>query len=316
MELYNINQVQSHDHQPFIEANTVPMDLATLTEDHIIPVFSKDNTPLISQSDFINSFVDEARAYYGEASDPEIRVSHPIKGRIPSARNKRANELEPHEKTIYYQRMMFVTRIKSNNLLRNGQEFDLIAGGIKAYNQDRLDSFGSKSQHFNLFIGIQVKVCANMSVFTDGTNLKAGATSLGELSNLTKRLFRNYTLESQLTNLEELPNYALDEDQFAHFVGRCRIYHNMAYKSKKHLPELLLGDSQISSVTGGYLDDKHFSHDNGFINLWSLYNLFTAANKSSYIDKSLERNVNAFDMVKGLKHGLDGDDFWYLNGRS
>ncbi len=299
------------EHKPFIEANTEHMTLEEIKEDHIIPVFTKDNTPLISQYELIELFDEEIRNQGKDPSQPEIRVSHPIKGRIPSARNKNAAELLPHEKTLYYQRMMFVLRLTHKDHL-NGNEVQVIAGGIKAYNQDKLHSNKDTQQHFKLFIGLQVKVCCNLCVWTDGAALDVKANSLYELRNQMKDLIAGYDPFLQIDAMEGWNEYALDEDQFAYFMGRCRLYHQMPYKQQKQLPELLLSDTQLSSVVSSYYTDEHFKQDNGFIDLWSLYNLFTAANKSSYIDKALERNTNAAQMVSQLKGALEGNDFWYL----
>ena len=42
---------------------------------------------------------------------PSIRVSHQIKGRVPSAIGKPVKELKENEKTIYYERMAFLIEI-------------------------------------------------------------------------------------------------------------------------------------------------------------------------------------------------------------
>ncbi|MCB0777912.1 MAG: DUF3871 family protein, partial [Chitinophagaceae bacterium] len=50
------------------------------------------------------------------------------------------------------------------------------------------------------------------------------------------------------------------------------------------------------------------------INLWKLYNLFTSANKSTYIDSFLDRSVNAFQFVEQVRKAVDeGAACWYLN---
>lgn len=45
---------QSSTELPFIVANTSPMSMFELEHAHIIPVFVKDNEPVISHQDFIN----------------------------------------------------------------------------------------------------------------------------------------------------------------------------------------------------------------------------------------------------------------------
>ena len=86
-----------------------------IRERHIIPVFIKDNETVISHSDFIEATFQAAREIFHSETilRPSIRLSHPIKGRIPEAKNKPANELQEHEKTLYYERMAFVIEIPS-----------------------------------------------------------------------------------------------------------------------------------------------------------------------------------------------------------
>lgn len=92
----------------FIEANTQEVTLQHLQQDCIIPSFASMEETISHQS-FIGAVVDAAKDYFhGEQFDmPEIRISHPINGRIPSALGKKASELTDEEKTLFYQRMCF-----------------------------------------------------------------------------------------------------------------------------------------------------------------------------------------------------------------
>ena len=54
---------------------------------------------------------------------PQIRLSHPIKGRIPEAKNKSASELQEHEKTIYYERMAFTIGFHPFRRLSMGTDY-------------------------------------------------------------------------------------------------------------------------------------------------------------------------------------------------
>ena len=59
------------------------MDLETIQNDHIIPVFARDNEPCISHAQFIETVERAAEDYFNELpSIPAIRVSHEVKGRI------------------------------------------------------------------------------------------------------------------------------------------------------------------------------------------------------------------------------------------
>src|SRR5688572_7632241 len=89
--------------KPFIESNTIEYTLEEIRNKHIIPVFIKDNEPLISHADFIESATQiVADMFNGETIlKPNIRLSHPIKGRTPEAKDKPASELKENEKTIH-----------------------------------------------------------------------------------------------------------------------------------------------------------------------------------------------------------------------
>lgn len=47
-----------------------------------------------------------ADIYLGSILRPSIRLSHPIVGRIPEAKDKPAIDLAEYEKTIYYENLM------------------------------------------------------------------------------------------------------------------------------------------------------------------------------------------------------------------
>ena len=94
-------------------ANTETISVDELHKKHTIPVFAKDNESTISHQEFIEtiSYVTEQIFREETILMPAVRVSHPIKGRIPSAVGKPAKELLEHEKTLYYERIAFVIEI-------------------------------------------------------------------------------------------------------------------------------------------------------------------------------------------------------------
>ena len=96
----------------FIEANTKEVTMYHLKNDCIVPVFSKDNEITISHNNFIETVWESAnRLFRNETiTEPDIRVSHVIKGRTPDAIYKNVKELTDSDKTIYYERMMFCIR--------------------------------------------------------------------------------------------------------------------------------------------------------------------------------------------------------------
>lgn len=305
------------EHKTFIEANTISVTAEEIKNAHIIPVFVKDNEPLISHSDFIDvASVVTADIFQGEQIlAPLIRVSHPIKGRIPEAKDKPAHLLEDREKTLYYERMMFVIEVPSIHDTIDGNKLSLVIGGVKAYNVDNLYSRNISDQHFKVFIGFKNKVCTNLCVWTDGYMGDIRVKNPGQLKGAIRTLLENYNQNFHLHNLKLLTEHSISESQFAHLVGRSRIYNHLPNDMKAEIPPLLFGDQQISNVVRDFYRDNSFSRDNnGNINLWKLYNLLTGTNKSTYIDTFLDRSINAFSLVEQIRFALQNKtECWYLN---
>lgn len=149
--------------KPFIEANTKQVSLYHLKNDCITPVFSKDNEVTISHNQFIETMWEcVQRMFRGDTVDnPEIRVSHIVKGRTPEAIHKAVHELTDADKTIYYERMMFCIEIPSVTETIDGCRLNLTIGGVRAYNQENL--YSKKGfEKFKVFIGFRNMVCCNM----------------------------------------------------------------------------------------------------------------------------------------------------------
>ncbi|SFN41998.1 protein of unknown function [Algoriella xinjiangensis] len=308
---------KAYQPKPFIEANTIEVDFNHLQTECIIPVFSKDNEKTIAHQEFIEIAQEGLfGAFRNENFElPEIRVSHQIKGRIPEAIHKNVAELLDHEKTIYYERMAFIIRIPTITDVINGNELSLTIGGVRAYNQENL--YSKKSfEKFKFFIGFQNKVCCNLCVSTDGFSSEMKVTSYVELKNKISDLIKNYNAQRHLEQLKEFSEYSLTEHQFAQLIGKSRLYNHLPKKVKSFIPELNFNDGQFNTIAKDYYNDESFSKDEvGNINLWNVYNLFTQASKSSYIDTFLERNLNAFEFNKGIQQALNGNSnyHWFLS---
>lgn len=302
--------------RPFIEANTQEVQLNELQNDCIIPVFSKDNEKTIAHQEFIEIAQECVSTVFPRhtVNAPEIRASHQIKGRTPDAIHKSAKDLLEHERTQYFERMAFIIRIPSIVETVNGNRLALICGGVRAYNHENL--YSKKSiEKFKFFIGFQNMVCCNLCVSTDGFQSEIRVGNYAELKDGILELVRSYSMEKHLSAMAELPNYGLTETHFAQLVGKCRLYHYLPKGTRQTLPNLLLNDGQIASIAKDYYQDNSFCRDDGGnINLWNVFNLFTSANKSSYIDTFLDRNTNAFDFTIGLKEAIGGgsDHSWFL----
>ena len=300
----------------FIEANTVAVPYDNVKNIHIIPSFSKDNESVISHTDFIDCVgMVAANVFNGEVvGEPVIRVSHPITGRIPEAKGKPAKDLLHHEKTLYYERMAFMIEIPTIHETIKGNVLNLTVGGVKSYHLDNLT--GKKSlEHFKVFIGFKNTVCTNLCIWTDGLNEDITVASINQLAKKVKELFSEYDASKQLNRMARLGQYSLTESQFAHLIGRAKLYQYLSPDERKFIPELKLNDTQISTIAKDYFSENSFARDvNGDIDLWKLYNLCTGANKSSYIDRFLERGNNAFAFADLLANALESkDECWYLS---
>jgi len=302
--------------KPFIEANTEETSLQIIKDSHLIPVFIKDNEALISHSDFIETAMQVvSEVYAGETIlKPSIRVSHPIKGRIPEAKSKSADALEEWEKTIYYERMAFIIEVPSISDDVGSNNLSLTIGGIKAYSLDNLYS-KKTDQHFKIFVGFKNTVCTNLKIWSDGYMGDLKVASLGQLGACIRALLQQHNAVFQLNCLKKLNDYSLSEAQFAHLIGKCRMYQHLPRDVQKDIPLLMFGDQQIGSVVKDYYRDNSFCRDdNGNINLWKLLNLFTEANKSSYIENFIDKSVNAYHFIERIRWALEEKSTnWYLN---
>jgi hypothetical protein len=304
--------------KPFIEANSLEVQLHHLEHDCLIPVFAKDNERTISHQEFIDVALIATSDALGGAylEQPEIRVSHEIKGRTPEAIHKPAKELFDHEKTLYYERMAFIARIPSIEEEINGNPLTLTIGGVRSYNQENL--YHKKSlEKFKFFIGFQNLVCCNLCISTDGMKEELKASTLKELYGKIFEVVRNFQVDHLLNQLHDLTQYSLTEHQFAQLIGRCRLYQHLPKEQKRLIPALDFNDGQFNTIVKDYYQDNSFCRDaSGDINLWNLYNLFTQANKSSYIDTFLDRNVNALHLSTGVLQAMSTRNSgyeWFLS---
>ncbi len=314
--IQDVSKISSTSSSSFIEANTQKVSLEHLRDDCVIPVFSKDNESTISHYQFIERAHEVVQKLFPEmkVNSPDIRVSHIIKGRIPSAVGKPAKELLPHEKTIYYERCAFLIDLPNITEIVNGSELNLSIGGVRSYNQENLYSRKSLEK-FKVFIGFKNRVCTNLCISTDGFSSDIRIGSILDMEGHMERLFEGYDRERHLGGMKRLSGCKMSERQFAHFVGKLRMYQHLSKSEQKSLFPVTLNDSQINNVVKDYYNCPNFGRNpDGSTTLWNLYNKFTAANKSSYIDNNLERNVNVYELVNSLGFSIGNNTpNWFLS---
>lgn len=293
----------------FIVANTKEVTLHHLQNDCITPVFSKDNEVTISHNQFIETAWEcTQRLFRSDTVDnPEIRVSHIVKGRTPEAIHKAVKDLTDADKTIYYERMMFCIEIPSVAETIDGCRLNLTVGGVRAYNQENL--YSKKGfEKFKVFIGFKNMVCCNMCVSTDGLAEEVRVTNTADLMAKMTELIVSYNAKRHLERMRALLDTSMSESQFAQLVGKARLYQFLPPAQRKLLPEFEFTDCHLNTIARAYYNDPAFACDKSKeIDLWRVFNLFTGANKSSYIDSFLARSCNAAEFTDGLAKALVGE---------
>ena len=116
----------------FLEANTNAITLEELTEQCVVPTWANQELT-ISHQDFISTVHDAAcNVFAGETiNNPEIRVSHIVRGRTANSLHKRTCDLLESEKTQFYQRLAFAFTIPSIHECIDGQRLELCVGGVR-----------------------------------------------------------------------------------------------------------------------------------------------------------------------------------------
>jgi len=324
MELVTVNHIEDKliskeevlvSRGNFIEANTQQVSLHHLKTECLTPFYS-DNMPSISHAEFINATSEVVRTNFPnvEVLQPNIRISHTMQGRVAAAIGKPIKELTPEEKTIYYQRLAFMIELPTLTENVNNNSLSLVVGGVRALNKENLYSKRGL-ERFQVFIAFKSFVCTNLCISTEGLKVDIRVSSVAELKEKIHELISSFDKERFLGNMERMSKFHLDEVQFAHVIGKMKLYQCLSQEEKVGKLSLLMNDNQIGTVVKNYYQDENFSRSNDReINLWNFYNLMTDANKSSYIDSNLERNTNAFEFISGLANSMQNQTKnWFLN---
>jgi len=209
--------------------------------------------------------------YRSEA--PQIRMSHPIKGRVPSARNKAAKDLLDSEKTLYYERIAFIIEVPSIYDTIDGKDVNLVIGGVRALNQTNLYGYKGNPKKFKLFVGFKVKVCCNLSIWTDGYTDEVKVSSMAGLQAKLLHLLENFDAVQQVKLMKNLCNTFITERQFALILGRGKLYPFLPKRFRDDIVPITLGDSQLTTVAKAYYKDVNFRPSDQTLSLWNMYNL-------------------------------------------
>lgn len=299
---------------PFILGNTIPVELPELQEKYCVPVFSRDNVETISHADFITTVLEAVQTYFhGQTvNTPVIRCSHEMKLRTHNGAGKLVENLRPEDCGSYMQRMMFMVEIPSITQMVNGNILTLQVVGVHSYTETNLLGNSSQRQTFRVGVGFLNTICTNLLLKTDGCNLTIKVTNTADLFKYCMDLFQRYDYKQHLQEMEALGKTMIDVPTLAQFLGRARMAAALpsSMKAELNLPEFILPESQINSLVRDYYTDENFGGFGKEISAWQLYMLCTNY-KNNYIDVSLERSINAFDMARGIAAAINKtDDAW------
>ena len=301
----------------FLEANTEAITIEELESKCVVPTWANMESTIAHQ-DFINCVHEAAKDFYhGESvTAPDVRVSHIVRSRVPSAAGKKASELLECEKTQFYQRLAFAFTIPTIWETVRGEKLELCVGGVRNYSDLNLYRASKGLEKFSVFVGWRVVICSNQVLTGDGVKFNMEVSNINELYRNVLELLHSFNPAKDIHLLHALSETYLTETQFAQVVGRMRMFQALPSAQQKRMPQLLITDSQINSVCRDFYRSEHFGMKDNAISLFDFHNLLTESNKSSYVDTYLHRAVNATEVSVGLNNvmlGIDNKYAWFLS---
>ena len=300
----------------FLEANTDAITIDELASKCVVPTWANLESTIAHQ-DFINCVHEATKDFYhGEVVNaPDIRVSHIVRGRTPSALGKKASELLECEKTQFYQRLAFAFTIPTIWETVRGEKLELCVGGVRNYSDLNLYRASKGLEKFSVFVGWRVVICSNQVLTGEGVKFNMEVSNINELYRNVLELLHSFNPAKDIHLLHALSETYLTETQFAQVVGRMRMFQALPSAQQKRMPQLLITDSQINNVCRDFYRSENFGMKENGISLFDFHNLLTESNKSSYVDTYLHRAVNATEVSVGLNNVLRGYDnkyAWFL----
>ena len=300
----------------FLEANTEAITIEELATKCVVPTWANMESTIAHQ-DFINCVHEAAKDFYhGESvTTPDVRVSHIVRSRVPSAAGKKASELLECEKTQFYQRLAFAFTIPTIWETVRGEKLELCVGGVRNYSDLNLYRASKGLEKFSVFVGWRVVICSNQVLTGEGVKFNMEVSNINELYRNVLELLHSFNPAKDIHLLHALSETFLTETQFAQVVGRMRMFQALPSAQQKRMPQLLITDSQINSVCRDFYRSEHFGMKDNAISLFDFHNLLTESNKSSYVDTYLHRAVNATEVSVGLNNvmqGIDNKYAWFL----
>lgn len=304
--------VESEETQrsPFIIGNTSPIELDELSN-MLTPVFSRDNVETISHSEGITTIADAINTFYDgeQINAPIVRTSHEMKLRNRFGAGKLVQNLRPEETDSYFQRMMCMFEIPSISTNINGSPCHLQVCLVHNYADINLLGNSSQYQSWKLCVGFLNTICTNGLIRSqDGCNFNIKVTNTADLYKNAVELFQQYDYKQHIDEMKRLNDTTIDVSTLAQFLGRARMAAALPTKMKKdlNLPDFILPEAQINQAIRDYYTDEAFGGFGREISAWQFYMLLTNY-KNNYIDVTLERNANAYEVSKGIAAAVNNE---------
>ena len=308
---------QETTRNPFILGNTKEIGMNELS-DMLTPVFSRDNVETISHNEAINSVMDAVSTFFDgeDIKSPVVRVSHEMKLRNRFGMGKLVENLCPEDSDSYWQRMMAMIEVPSISHDINGSRCNLQICIVRNYADCNLLGNSSQKQTFKCAIGFLNTVCTNGLLSTDGCNLSIKVTNTADFYKYCIELFRQYDYKRHLDEMRRLNDTVVNVSTLAQFLGRARMATALptSMKNQLGLPEFILPEAQLNNMVRDYYTDENFGGFGKEITAWQFYMLLTNY-KNNYIDVTLERSCNAFQVSQGLASAINKDDdtwAWFI----
>lgn len=309
-----VESEEESQRSPFLIGNTSPIELDELSN-MLTPVFSRDNVETISHSEGITTIADAISTFYDgeQINAPIVRTSHEMKLRNRFGAGKLVQNLRPEETDSYFQRMMCMFEIPSISTNVNGSPCHLQVCLVHNYADINLLGNSSQYQSWKLCVGFLNTICTNGLIRSqDGCNFNIKVTNTADLYKNAVELFQQYDYKQHIDEMKRLNDTTIDVSTLAQFLGRARMAAALPTKMKKdlNLPDFILPEAQINQAIRDYYTDEAFGGFGREISAWQFYMLLTNY-KNNYIDVTLERSANAYEVSKGIAAAVNQEsDEW------
>ncbi len=99
-----------------------------------------------------------------------------------------------------------------------------------------------------------------MCISTDGLSNKIRIGSIEDLGLNIDALFGSYNVGEHMDTLRMMADFSLTEKQFAHLIGKARMYQHLTKPEQQNKFPIALNDGQINHVVKDYYNCPNIVH--------------------------------------------------------